>query len=204
MSNATDNFEIFLRGALKDASADAPPAPSPFVLRRRLRRRGLARALWGSVAAALMLAAAIALPGLMSSPAVNVQTARGPSHRPPVVKDDASPKIPPVSTDVPVPDDPEPEIVPELAAAFEPLSETGDFALLQEALTDYFTSRGIRRAEITKRPGAEIDFVLNATGVVDFAQVALDFETLLKNHDRVGISFREGLVACWLAYDMQS
>lgn len=226
MNNASDNFEIFLRGALKDAAACAPPAPSVFVLRQRLRRRSLARAGWVAAAALVALATALLFSPILDGRAGSVQTAvdywrgvlmpsvpvifNGPQdagQKPVAVPDRTSgetetPPQPIAPEVLPVPVEPLPPST--LVAAFEPMSETGDFALLQEALTVYFSSRGIRRAEIIKRPGAEIDFVLNATGVVDFAQVALDFETLLKKHDHVGISFRDGLVACWLFTDMRS
>ncbi|MCC6572332.1 MAG: hypothetical protein IT462_00955 [Planctomycetes bacterium] len=216
MNSATDNFEAFLRSGLKAAAAKAPQAPSVFVIRQTLRRRSVTRAAWMSVAAGLALAAGFLFAPILAGD-MSVQTAvdhwkskvfppgkaifpnpaRDPfpsrqNVEPSVVEPDVVPvAVPakPVST-------PEPQTT--LVAALAPLDDDADMFVLRASLAGYFAAHGITRAEIAKEPGVDLDFVLRAEGVVDFAQVTIDIESLLKNYSRASLSFKDNDITCWL------
>ena len=223
MNDVADNFEAFLRDALKDAAKDAPGAPGAFTLRQTLRRRTMTRVGWIAAAAVVAFATALLFAPMLDGRASSVQTAvdywRGVIFRPGATKPETGEKFmgPPAGTVtsgpgtdelLPVPIVPViPPVTPEpmtpepqntLVAALAPLDGNADMFALRAKMTVYFRAHGIERVEITKEPGEELDYLLRADGVIDFAQVSFDMQSLLKNYSRARLSLKNGDLTCWL------
>lgn len=208
MNDAPDNFEAFLRDGLKAVARKAPAPPSVFVLRRALRKRAVARASWASAAAAALIATGLFFAPLLTSQESPVEYWMGalglkqtPVPEQHFVPGPGGPNLTELPRIAPTPSAPPgPPLQPPptaLVSAFEPLPADPDLPALQADLARYFARYRIHRAEIVKSGGA-VDFMFNASGSLDFDQVNLDFETLLKNCGRVEIRLLQGELSCWL------